>query len=180
MTAGDKPFYVKFEVPEDLVPKLYELVELARTTGGKVRKGVNETTKAVERGEAVFVVVAEDVDPPEIVAHLPLLCEEKNVPYAYVPSKSGRLTGRTFYFGIPHAHINEGTEGDISRGAKERELRIVTYDEGADVSVRGWNKDLQQWDDIHSEHLGPHGHLELIGADLLTYTWAYNLSLIHI
>ncbi len=95
MTAGDKPFYVKFEVPEDLVPKLYELVELARTTGGKVRKGVNETTKAVERGEAVFVVVAEDVDPPEIVAHLPLLCEEKNVPYAYVPSKSelGKAAG---------------------------------------------------------------------------------------
>ncbi|HDM91886.1 MAG TPA: 50S ribosomal protein L7ae [Candidatus Korarchaeota archaeon] len=95
MTAGDKPFYVKFEVPEDLVPKLYELVELARTTGGRVRKGVNETTKSVERGEAVFVIVAEDVDPPEIVAHLPLLCEEKNVPYAYVPSKNelGKAAG---------------------------------------------------------------------------------------
>ncbi|RLG41980.1 MAG: 50S ribosomal protein L7ae [Thermoproteota archaeon] len=95
MTAGDKPFYVKFETPEDLVPKIYELIELARTTGGKIRKGVNETTKSIERGEAVFVVVAEDVDPPEIVAHIPLLCDEKNVPYAYVPSKAelGKAAG---------------------------------------------------------------------------------------
>jgi large subunit ribosomal protein L7Ae len=28
---------------------------------------VNETTKAVERGQAKFVVIAENVDPPEIV-----------------------------------------------------------------------------------------------------------------
>ncbi|MFQ5884236.1 MAG: ribosomal L7Ae/L30e/S12e/Gadd45 family protein, partial [Thermoplasmata archaeon] len=47
----------------------------------------NEVTKIVERGEAVFVVMAEDVDPQEILAHMPLLCEEKGVPYAYVPSK---------------------------------------------------------------------------------------------
>jgi len=33
------------------------------------------------------VLIAEDVDPPEVVAHLPLLCEEKKVPYLYVPSK---------------------------------------------------------------------------------------------
>jgi len=87
MSGRDKPFYVKFEMPEDLVPKVYELFELARTTGGKVRKGVNETTKSVERGEALFVAIAEDVNPPEIVAHLPLLCEEKGIPYGYVPSK---------------------------------------------------------------------------------------------
>ncbi len=87
MNPGDKPFYVKYEVPEELVSKIYELVELVRTTDGKVRKGVNETTKMVERGEAKLVIIAEDVDPPEIVAHLPLLCEERGIPYAYVPSK---------------------------------------------------------------------------------------------
>ncbi len=95
MTAKDKPFYVKFEVPEDLVSKIFELVQTARDTGGKVRKGVNETTKAVERGEALFVVIAEDVNPPEIVAHLPLLCDDKKVPFAYVPSKDelGKAAG---------------------------------------------------------------------------------------
>ncbi len=95
MTAGDKPFYVKFETPQELVPKIYELVNLSRTSGGKVRKGVNETTKSVERGEARLVVIAEDVSPPEIVAHLPLLCDEKKIPYIYVPSKQelGRASG---------------------------------------------------------------------------------------
>ncbi len=81
-----KPFYVKFDVPSEVVEKVYELVRIAKDTG-KVRRGVNETTKAVERGVAKFVIIAEDVDPPEIVAHLPLLCEDRNVPYLYVPSK---------------------------------------------------------------------------------------------
>ena len=81
-----KPFYVKFEVTDQLVEKTYKAVEQARETG-KIKKGTNETTKAVERGLAKLVVIAEDVDPPEVVAHLPLLCDEKKIPYTYVPSK---------------------------------------------------------------------------------------------
>ncbi len=81
-----KPSYVKFEVPAELAEKALEAVELARDTG-RIRKGTNETTKAVERGQAKLVVIAEDVDPEEIVAHLPPLCEEKEIPYIYVPSK---------------------------------------------------------------------------------------------
>ncbi len=82
-----KPFYVRFEVPSDLAEKAYEALKRARESGGKIKKGTNETTKAVERGLAKLVLIAEDVDPPEIVAHLPLLCEEKKIPYVYVPSK---------------------------------------------------------------------------------------------
>ncbi|HIQ03082.1 MAG TPA: 50S ribosomal protein L7ae [Desulfurococcales archaeon] len=82
-----KPFYVRFEVPPDLAEKAYEALKRARESGGKIKKGTNETTKAVERGLAKLVLIAEDVDPPEIVAHLPLLCEEKKIPYVYVPSK---------------------------------------------------------------------------------------------
>lgn len=78
--------YVNFEMPDELVDKAYESVEIARDTG-KVRKGTNEVTKVIERGEAKLVVMAEDVTPPEILAHLPLLCEEKDVSYAYVPAK---------------------------------------------------------------------------------------------
>jgi len=81
-----KPIYVRFETPKDLVDKAYQVVELARDSG-KIRKGTNEVTKLVERGEAALVVMAEDVQPEEILAHMPLLCEEKGVPYAYVPSK---------------------------------------------------------------------------------------------
>ncbi len=78
--------YVRFEVPPELAEKAYEAVRIARETG-KVRVGTNETTKMVERGLAKLVIIAEDVDPPEIVMHLPILCEEKGVPYVYVPSK---------------------------------------------------------------------------------------------
>lgn len=81
-----KPSYVKFKVPEDLANKVLEAVKKARESG-KVKKGTNETTKAVERGQAKLVIIAEDVQPEEIVAHLPILCEEKKIPYVYVPSK---------------------------------------------------------------------------------------------
>ncbi|OGS41528.1 MAG: 50S ribosomal protein L7ae [Euryarchaeota archaeon RBG_16_62_10] len=82
-----KPVYVKFEMPKEMQDKTYEVVELARD-GGKIRKGTNEVTKLVERGEALMVVMAEDVSPPEILMHMPALCEERNIPYAYVPSKA--------------------------------------------------------------------------------------------
>lgn len=66
--------------------QIYEAVEVARTTG-KIKKGVNEVTKALERGTAKFVVVAKDVTPAEVIMHLPLLAKEKNIPCAEVPSK---------------------------------------------------------------------------------------------
>jgi len=71
-----------------------EIIEIARDTG-KIRKGINEATKAVERGVAKLVVVAEDVDPKEIAMHMPPLCEEKKIPYRTVPSKNelGRAAG---------------------------------------------------------------------------------------
>ncbi|NHV97370.1 MAG: 50S ribosomal protein L7ae [Thaumarchaeota archaeon] len=82
-----KPYYVKFDVPKELADAAYEAVRQARQSG-KVKKGTNETTKAVERGIAKLVVMAEDVEPPEVVAHLPILCEERKIPYIYVPSKA--------------------------------------------------------------------------------------------
>ncbi|AMD30906.1 MAG: 50S ribosomal protein L7Ae [Acidilobus sp.] len=81
-----KPDYVLFEVPDDLAEDVYKLVTKARESG-KLKKGTNETTKAVERGVAKLVVIATDVDPPEIVEHLPLLCDSKKIPFVYVPSK---------------------------------------------------------------------------------------------
>ena len=51
----------------------------------QMKKGANETTKALNRGVADLVLLAADTEPLEIVLHLPLLCEDKNVPYVYVP-----------------------------------------------------------------------------------------------
>lgn len=66
--------------------KVYEAIELARKTG-KIKKGTNEVTKAVERSVAKIVFVAKDVNPPEVVMHLEPLCRDKNIPLLSVPSK---------------------------------------------------------------------------------------------
>ncbi len=81
-----KPYFVKFETPKEVSEATYEVLRQASRTG-KVRKGTNETTKAVERGLAKLVVIAEDVQPPEVVAHLPMLCDERKIPFVFVPSK---------------------------------------------------------------------------------------------
>jgi large subunit ribosomal protein L7Ae len=77
----------KGEVPKELVDKVYQLLEEAKSTG-KIRKGANEATKAIEKGQAKLIVIAEDVNPPEVTMHLPLLADEKQIPYIYVPSRS--------------------------------------------------------------------------------------------
>jgi ribosomal protein eL8 len=84
----------EFNVPKDLASKILQTLEISKNTG-KIRKGTNETTKAIERGKAKLVVIAQDVEPKEIVMHLPVLCEEKKCEYVYVPSKEelGRSVG---------------------------------------------------------------------------------------
>ena len=65
---------------------IYELIEKARKSG-KVEKGTNEVTKAIERGTAKLVAYGADVEPKEIVQHLPILCKEKGIPCVEVDKK---------------------------------------------------------------------------------------------
>jgi large subunit ribosomal protein L7Ae len=80
------PVYVDFDVPADLEDDALDALEVARDTG-TVKKGTNETTKAVERGNAELVYIAEDVQPEEIVMHLPELADEKSVPFVFVDAQ---------------------------------------------------------------------------------------------
>jgi large subunit ribosomal protein L7Ae len=64
----------------------YQIIEKARKTG-KIDKGANEVTKAAERGVAKAVFYAADVSPKEIIAHLAVICKEKNIPCIEVDSK---------------------------------------------------------------------------------------------
>ena len=64
----------------------YTIIEKAKKTG-KIEKGTNEVTKAIERGTAKIVVAAQDVDPKEITQHLAILCKEKGIKYGEVDSK---------------------------------------------------------------------------------------------
>jgi len=87
-TTGDPymPVYVDYDVPADLQERALDALEVARDTG-TVKKGTNETTKAVERGNASLIFVAEDVQPEEVVMHLPELADEKGIAYVFVDSQ---------------------------------------------------------------------------------------------
>ena len=93
--------------------KAYEAVELAKATG-KIRKGTNEATKAVEKGTAKLVVVAKDVSPPEVVMHLPLICKEKHVLCIEAPSKEELGAAAGLQVGTSAvAIVEEGEAKDI-------------------------------------------------------------------
>jgi len=80
--------YVKFKVPDAVQKELKEVImKIAETRDSKIRKGFNEVTKSIERSLAKLVVMAEDVSPPEILFHIPLLCENKSIPYGYISTK---------------------------------------------------------------------------------------------
>lgn len=75
--------YVKFEVSEEIQNKALEALEIAKDTG-KIKKGSNEATKAIERSIATLVLIGADVEPQEIVMHLAPLCDEKKIPYVFI------------------------------------------------------------------------------------------------
>ena len=66
--------------------KLHKLVKKA-TQGKCVRKGVKEVVKALRKGEKGFCVIAGDISPIDVITHLPIMCEDRSIPYFYVPSK---------------------------------------------------------------------------------------------
>ena len=103
---------------QNISDKIYNLLEESYQTG-KVKKGTNEVTKAIERGTAKFVVVAEDVDPTSIVAHIPVLCEQKKIIFSNVPSK--KELGGTVGLKVGCASVAVINEGE----AKSQLVEII-------------------------------------------------------
>src|SRR5207244_6586297 len=118
---AQKSVYVRFQVPKEAVDKAYSLLQVAEDTG-KLRKGTNESTKAIERGIAKLVIIAEDVEPPQVVAHLPILCEERKIAYLYVPSKLE--LGKSAGLDVGSAAISVVEPGDGAQSLKDS-LKIV-------------------------------------------------------
>ena len=109
-----------FELPKEYLEAAYEALKYALEVRG-LKRGTNETTKAVERGLAKLVYIALDVDPPEIVAHLPLLCKERKVPYIFVPSKAE--LGKRAGLEVAAASVAIIDPGDGAKLVEE----IITY-----------------------------------------------------
>ena len=96
--------------------KVLEVIEVAKATG-KIRKGTNEVTKSIERGEAKLVAYAMDVVPKEIVMHLPLLCREKGIACFGVSSREE--LGAAAGLGVPTAAVAVVKEGDARDAVKD-------------------------------------------------------------
>lgn len=110
------------EVTKEIQDKAYEAIELAKKTG-KIKKGTNEVTKAVERGNAKLVVFASNVNPKEVIMHLEPLCREKNVPCVMVNSKEdlGAVAGLS----VGTSSVAIIKEGDSVNIIKEIKIKII-------------------------------------------------------
>ena len=96
--------YVKFEVPESLKKKAMAFLTKVVEGDGKIKKGMNETTKSIERRKSKFVAIAGNVDPPEIIFHLPLICEENQIPYIFIETKED--LGKSVKLSVPCSAIS--------------------------------------------------------------------------
>lgn len=94
-----------------LTAKIMNLLQQALNYS-QLRKGANEATKTLNRGLADIIVMAADTEPIEILLHLPLLCEDKNVPYIFVRSKQalGRACGVSRPIVACSVTTNEGSQ----------------------------------------------------------------------
>lgn len=94
-----------------LTKDILELVHQAQNYR-QLRKGANEATKTLNRGKSELIIMAADTTPIEILMHLPLLCEDKNVPYVFVRSKQalGRACGVTRPVISASITVNEGSQ----------------------------------------------------------------------
>lgn len=106
------------EFSKETIDKAYEAIEVAKRTG-KIKKGINEVTKIIERGQAKFVVIAKDVNPQEVIMHIPALCEEKETKFVVVPSKEdlGAAAGLQVAT-TAVAIVQEGDSKDIIKSIK--------------------------------------------------------------
>jgi len=90
----------------------FEIIEIAKKTGA-LKKGANEVTKAIERGKALFVAIADDVSPKEITMHIPILAKEKGIPCVNVASREE--LGTAAGLAIPTVAVAVTNAGDAKK-----------------------------------------------------------------
>ena len=115
--------YVDIEIPEKLQTKTLDFIKSVVAKKGSIKKGMNESTKSLERGVAKMVIIAGDITPAEIVMHLPAICQEKKVPYLFVNTRAE--LGKAAQISIPCAT-----------------LAVLDFDKGLDADFKAIVKDV--------------------------------------
>jgi|SRR3989344_3845113 len=114
-----------YQVTKEISEKALEAVELARTSG-KIKKGTNEVTKTIERNRAKLVVIAQDVQPEEVVMHLPVLCEEKKIPCIPVSTKTELGAAAGLQLGCSSVAIVEEGESKKIIAEISKDLGVIS------------------------------------------------------
>ena len=113
--------HITYQTPQDVQEQVYEMVKaLGKDGRGALKKGANEVTKAAERGTAQMIVMAENVNPAELLAHVPLICKEKSIPFIYVEDQ---------------AYLAEAA--GMSTGAKTAAIALMEVGKGAEAAFNG-------------------------------------------
>ncbi|XP_015366596.1 PREDICTED: H/ACA ribonucleoprotein complex subunit 2-like protein [Diuraphis noxia] len=114
--------------PKALTKKIYKLVKKAHKEKTYLRVGLKEVQRRVRREEKGLVIFAGDVSPIDIMSHMPGVCETKNLPYCYVPSRDdlGSSMGvkRSAVMVLIRKHENYGDLFDECQS----EIKALPYD----------------------------------------------------
>merc|ERR1712111_227883 len=70
-----------------LAKKLYKCIKKGMGHKTYVRNGLKDVQTRIRKGEKGLVVFAGDVTPVDVMCHLPAVCEEKQLPYVFTPSR---------------------------------------------------------------------------------------------
>lgn len=66
--------------------RAYKVVKKATKVKG-IKRGVKEVVKSIRKGEKGVCLIAGDISPIDVISHIPVLCEENDIPYLFTPSK---------------------------------------------------------------------------------------------
>jgi len=104
-----------------LSKKVHKLVK-ASAKAKRVKRGVKEVVKTIRKGggaggKRMLCVIAGDISPIDVITHLPVLCEENDVPYVYVASKTALGAASTSK--RPTSCVLVTGEGKVAQGKEE-------------------------------------------------------------
>jgi len=102
-----------------------------------LKYGINHITGLVEQKKAKLVVIANDVDPIELVVWLPSLCRKMQVPYCIVKNKArlGALVHKKTATAVAVVNVNKQDKnqfGILARAIKQN------YNDRFDEFKRQW------------------------------------------
>lgn len=110
--------------------------------------GLNHVTKLVEEKKAKLVVIANNVDPIELVVWLPNLCKKFDIPYCFVKGKAalGQLVHQKNATVVALTEVRKEDEGELTNLAsafrthfnenKELEKQIGGFKRGAKSEIK--------------------------------------------